>query len=148
MKPIKGVHNVGADYLSRNEKWIPFIFVVGVGVVMSQSCAKCAFEILKSNMVSSPILRLPDLQKIFTLIIAYRYWCSIGTKVRGYKVPCRICQQEDSSRYFVKEWECLALVWEIRKFVMYLYGKEFKIETNDYSLIYTQNTKFENTTVM
>ena len=52
------------------------------------------------------------------------------------------------TRYSVIERECLALVWGIKKFHMYLYGKEFQVETDHCPLIYMQNTKLTNSRVM
>ncbi|XP_070550990.1 uncharacterized protein [Ptychodera flava] len=50
--------------------------------------------------------------------------------------------------YSVIEKECLALVWGIRKFQQYLYGKEFLIETDHQPLIFLNRAKVSNGRLM
>lgn len=46
------------------------------------------------------------------------------------------------------ERECLALVWAIGKYAIYLYGKEFVVETDHQPLEYLNKTKLNNARVM
>ena len=50
--------------------------------------------------------------------------------------------------YAIIERECLALVWAISKFHMYLYGVEFIVETDHHPLAYLTTAKVKNTRVM
>lgn len=115
-----------------------------------------SFGSLKSYMVhvSSPILRIPDLQKVFTSRIDA---ANIGIAAvlpqesDGIKFPTAYASKKllpRETRYSVIERECLALVWGIRKFQMYLFGKEFHTETDHYLRIYMQNAKLTNSRVM
>ena len=109
-----------------------------------------AFERLRSYMVSTPILRLPDLEKGFTLRTDASN-VGIGAvlmqETNEIKFPIVYASKKllpRETRYSVIERECLALVWGIKKFHMYLYGKEFQVETDHCPLIYMQNTKLTN----
>ena len=113
-----------------------------------------SFESLKSYMVSSPILRLPELQKVFILRTDASN-TGIGAVLlqesNGVVFPVAYASKKllpRETRYSVIERECLALVWGIRKFQMYLYGKEFQVETDHYPLIYMQSAKLTNSRVM
>ena len=99
-------------------------------------------------MVSTPILRLPDLEKGFTLRTDASN-VGIGAVLMQETIAYaskKLLPRE--TRYSVIERECLALVWGIKKFHMYLYGKEFQVETDHCPLIYMQNTKLTNSRVM
>ena len=113
-----------------------------------------SFESLKSYMVSSPILRLPELQKVFILRTDASN-TGIGAVLlqesEGVAFPVAYASKKllpRETRYSVIERECLALVWGIRKFQMCLYGKEFQVETDHYPLIYMQSAKLTNSRVM
>ena len=113
-----------------------------------------SFESLKSYMVNSPILRLPELQRVFILrtdasntgIGAVLLQESEGVAFPVAHASKKLLPRE--TRYSVIERECLALVLGIRKFQMYLYGKEFQVETDHYPLIYMQSAKLTNSRVM
>ena len=47
-------------------------------------------------------------------------------------------------KYAVMERECLAVIWAIRKFEPYLYGKEFVIETDHQPLTCIRKSKVTN----
>ena len=55
---------------------------------------------------------------------------------------------EREKSYSVVEKECLAIVWAVKKFEPYLYGKEFELETDHQSLIYMQGAKVQNGRIM
>ena len=58
----------------------------------------------------------------------------------------KLLQRE--KRYATIEKECLAIVWSIKKFGLYLYGREFVIQTDHKSLTYIQRAKFDNPRIM
>ena len=51
-------------------------------------------------------------------------------------------------RYSVIERECLAIVFAIRKFEKYLYGKEFTLQTDHQPLAYIQRCQVDNSRIM
>ena len=105
-------------------------------------------------MVSAPILRLPDLDKGFTLLTDASN-AGIGAVLMQQTNEIKFAIAYASkkllsweTRYSVIEREYLALVWGIKKFHMYLYGKVFQVETDHCPLIYMQNTILTNSRVM
>ena len=50
--------------------------------------------------------------------------------------------------YSVIERECLALVWAIKKYQTYLYGKEFLLQTDHQPLVYLNQCKVSNSRIM
>ena len=51
-------------------------------------------------------------------------------------------------KYAIIERECLDLVWAISKFHVYLYGKEFLVETDHHPLAYLTTAKVNNSRIM
>ncbi|PIK62997.1 hypothetical protein BSL78_00004 [Apostichopus japonicus] len=85
---------------------------------------EAAFSTLKKRLAVEPILRLPDPDRPYIL-------------------------RTDASDVGVgAERECLALVWAVHKFYIYLYGKEFLLETDHHPLVYINKTKVSNSRVM
>ena len=113
-----------------------------------------AFEKLKHSLATSPILMLPDFDKVFTL----------RTDASDLGIGAILLQDHDevsfpvayASRKLLKrervyaciEKECLALVWGVHKFQNYLYGKEFIVETDHQPLAYLQKAKVANARLM
>ena len=56
--------------------------------------------------------------------------------------------QPRETRYSVGEKECLAIIFALKKFDRYLYGKEFILYTDHSSLTYLQNKKPENSRLL
>ena len=113
-----------------------------------------AFEVLKRHMVSFPILRLPGLNRLFILRTDASN-IGIGAvllqEVEERKFPVAYVSKKllpRETRYSVIERECLTLVWGILKFQVYLYGREFQVETDHRPLIYMQNTRLSNSRIM
>ncbi|PIK47157.1 hypothetical protein BSL78_15967 [Apostichopus japonicus] len=113
-----------------------------------------AFKTLKSRLASAPILKLPDLSKCFIL-------CTDASDIgigailmqeeSGERFP--ICYasrklQPREVKYSTIEKECLALVWAVEKFHVYLYGVEFLLETDHQPLTYMTCTKIKNNRVL
>ena len=55
---------------------------------------------------------------------------------------------EQERRYSTMERECLAIVWSLKKFEKYLYGKLFILETDHNTLQYLEKAKFVNARMM
>ncbi|XP_052696355.1 uncharacterized protein LOC128175021 isoform X3 [Crassostrea angulata] len=56
--------------------------------------------------------------------------------------------KDSEFRYSTIEKECLAIVWTVNKFQLYLYGREFLIETDHQSLMYLNRAKVINARIM
>ena len=113
-----------------------------------------AFETLKTVLASKPILRLPDFQTDFILQTDASE-SGIGSvllqEYEGHKFPVAYASKNLSNRekgYSVIEKECLALLWAVKKFHMYLYGKEFTLETDHQPLVYLRKSKMANGRLM
>ena len=50
--------------------------------------------------------------------------------------------------YSTIERECLAVVWAIKKFTIYVYGVEFTLQTDHQPLVYIDKSKFLNDRIM
>ena len=115
---------------------------------------KLAFCTLKSHLTKGPILCLPDFSRQFTLRTD-AYDIGIGAVLLqshdDNKLPVAYASKKLLPReraYSAMERECLALVWGINKFQVYLDGKEFVLETDHQPLIYLQKAKLLNHRIM
>ena len=113
-----------------------------------------AFNALKAALTQAPILRMPDFDKPFIV------QCDASEKGIGaillqeypdgkFPVMCaskKLLPRE--CRYSTIERECLAIVYAIKKFYNFLYGREFYVETDHQPLAYIQRRKVENSRVM
>ena len=57
-------------------------------------------------------------------------------------------QLDREKRYSVMERECLGIVWGIKKFASYLYGKQLTLQTNYRALGFLKVSKFDNPRIM
>lgn len=112
-----------------------------------------AFSSLKSLLLYAPILRLPDFQKDFYLITdASEY--GIGAVLlqeheRKFLIAYASRKLSERERgYSVIEKECLAIVWAVKKFQAYLYGRTFVLETDHQPLVYLNRSKISNERLM
>lgn len=115
---------------------------------------EAAYRTLKAALSSQPILRLAEPSRKFVL----------RTDASDVGLGAVLCQEFDDGifpisyasrklldrerRYSVLERECLALVWAIKKFSVFLYDQDFVLQTDHQPLIYLNRTKFENNRVM
>ena len=108
------------------------------------------FVILKKLLSSNPVLRLPDLSREFILqtdASEVGLGACLLQDFDGQKFPVAYASKKltkSELNYSVIEKECLALVWAIRKFHVYLYGKDFILETDHQPLVYLRQSKMEN----
>jgi phospholipid-translocating ATPase len=105
-------------------------------------------------LIREPILKLPDFREPF-ILQADASDTGIGAVLMqnhdGEKFPIAYASKKLLPReraYSVIERECLALVWAIRKFQTYLYGKEFLLQTDHQPLVYLDQCKVSNSRIM
>ena len=95
-----------------------------------------AYSLLKEYLLQEPVLKLPDLMKLFVL----------RTDASGITVAAILLQENKGKlypvgyaskklslaevKYPIIEKECLAVVWGIRRFKLYLAGKRFTLQTD------------------
>lgn len=113
-----------------------------------------AFTALKSALMVTPVLKLPNLNETFIL----------QTDASDLGVGAVLLQYEDGVKkpvayaskkltkgqvnYSTIEKECLAIVWSVQKFLRYLYGREFLLETDHQPLVYLTQAKVSNARLM
>ena len=115
----------------------------------SNDCSE-NFQKLKECMISPPILKIPDLTKLFCLrvdasnaglgAVMLQYWDNIPQPV-SYASRKLLPREKNYSSI---EKECLAIIWAVDKFRYYLYGKEFIIETDHRPLVWLGNFRDKN----
>ncbi|OWZ01312.1 reverse transcriptase [Phytophthora megakarya] len=93
--------------------------------------AKESFEILKRNIVSTPLLRHPDRSKPFVIIPHANPWAScavLGQEHEGLIHPVRFTGRvlkESELRYHIAEKEVLAILRTLEVFRSLIHGSEF-----------------------
>lgn len=109
--------------------------------------AEAAFGQLKTRLVEAPILRFPDFSKPFTLTTDASK-CAIGAVLSqvhdGNEHPVAYASRQLNTaeqKYGATEQECLAVVWAVRHFRCYLYGRKFKIVTDCQPLKWLMNVR-------
>ena len=116
-----------------------------------------AFNTLKMRLATAPILRLPDPCKPYILrtdasdasdvgLGAVLMQTEDGVKFPVYYASRKLLPRE--AAYAVIERECLALVWAVEKFHVYLYGTEFVLETDHHPLVYLAESRVNNSRLM
>lgn len=113
-----------------------------------------AFTKLKSALVSSPVLKLPNFDSSF-LVQTDASDVGLGAVLLqdedGVRLPVMYASRKLSKterNYSVIEKECLGIVWALQKFEKYLYGREFVLETDHRPLMYLQRSKLANSRLM
>ena len=108
-----------------------------------------SFVVLKKLFSSNPVLRLPDLSKEFILQTdssEVGLGACLLQDFDGQKSPVAYASKKLTKielNYSVIGKEYLALIWAIRKFHVYLYGKDFILETDHQPLVYLRQSKMD-----
>ena len=90
-----------------------------------------AFQSLKQVLVNFPVLKLPDVNESFivqTDASERGLGCVLLQEEGDMKFPVAYASRKlkpSESSYATIEKECLAIVWAIHKFPIFLYGREF-----------------------
>ena len=122
-------------------------------VQWTEACQK-SFDTLKARLTSDLVVKLPDLTKPFLL----------RTDASNTGLGAVLLQEHDNvkhpvayasrkltdteKKYTTSERECLAIVWGVRKFENYLYGKTFIIECDHQPLAFLGQAKYTNNRLM
>ena len=111
---------------------------------------EAAFMKLKTMLISKPILQMPDWKRSF-LVQVDASDMGLGAVLLqehdGDLLPVAFASRKLLPRevaYSIVEKECLAVVWAIQKFKMYLYGREFKLQTDHQALVSMNRGKVAN----
>ena len=107
---------------------------------------------MKKAVISKPVLMLPDVNKEFVLRTDAS---DIGLGATMYRIgmgnifPVAYASRKLLEKgYSVMERECLGVVWRIKKFALYLYGKHFTLQTDHRPLEFLKVSKFNNPRIM
>jgi len=113
-----------------------------------------AFLTLSNYLSKSPVLRLPDFGKDFVLrtdASATGIGAVLLQEEDGVKHPVQYASRklkQGEVNYSTIEKECLALVWGVQKFEVYLYGRKFVLESDHQPLSYIDKARVANARVM
>ena len=115
---------------------------------------EASFTELKYLMCSAPVLRLPDFQKEF-IFCTDASDTGLGAvllqKHDDLLFPVAFASKKLSGApksYATVEKECLSIVWGTDKFVSYLYGRAFVLETDHQPLKYLASAKLTNSRLL
>ena len=113
-----------------------------------------AYQTIKSYLTSEPILRLPDPAKTYFLRTdaSNNGIGAVLMRLHDEKLfPVCYASKKLSSaerNYSTIEKECLAIVWGIKRFHLYLYGVPFVLQTDHEPLKYMDSAKYTNARLM
>ena len=111
-------------------------------VTWTPACEE-AFQYLKHKLTSHPILQLPNPEKPFVLRTDASQ-SGLGATLLQHNDENTLCPVAYASRklssaeanYATVEQECLALIWAIQKFQLYLYGKHFTVQSDNKPMLF------------
>lgn len=100
-----------------------------------------AFQTLKTALTTPPILQYPDFSENNTFVLQtdaskIGLGAVLSNSTGGVVAYASRSLNQAETRYPIIELELLAIVWAVRHFRPYLYGKRFKIVTDHKPLIY------------
>ena len=113
-----------------------------------------AYQTIKNLLTNDPILHLPDPEKTFVLrtdASDFGIGAVLMQEHGGKLFPICYASKKLSNaelNYSTIEKECLALLWGIKRFHMYLYGVRFVLQTDYEPLKYMSSAKFTNNRLM
>ena len=113
-----------------------------------------AFVKLKQQLNQSPILKLPDFNKTFILKVDASdvgLGAALMQEFGGVEFPIAYASRKLMQRernYAVVEKECLAIVWAVKRFEFFLYGRCFEIHTDHLPLTFMHTKKLTNKRIM
>ncbi|XP_070188629.1 uncharacterized protein [Littorina saxatilis] len=113
-----------------------------------------AYQTLRQMLSQRPVICVPDLSLPFVLQtdasdigLGAVLLQDHGGELKPVSFASRKLNNAEKN-YATVEKECLAIVWAIRKFEVYLYGREFELQTDHQSLQHLQRSKTSNGRLM
>lgn len=112
-----------------------------------------AFERCKELLTNAPLLQFPDFEKPFVLTTDasnYALGAVLSQGPIGSDRPIAFASRtlnDTETRYSTIEKEMLAIVWAVKHFRPYLYGKKFKIYTDHRPLAWLKNINEPNSKI-
>ncbi|WP_353804360.1 RNase H-like domain-containing protein, partial [Acinetobacter baumannii] len=109
---------------------------------------------MRDLLSKDPVLRLPDTSKEFVLrtdAADKGIGAILMQEHEGKLFPVSYASKKLSraeKNYSTMEKECLAIIWGIRKFELYLQGVKFVLQTDHKPLTYLNSAKFVNSRIM
>lgn len=113
-----------------------------------------SFEVIKAALASQPIIRMPEFNKEYILrtdASKKGIGAVLMQEYDGVLHPVSYASRQlmpHGTRYSAVERECLALVWAVEKFHIYIYGTPFLIQTDHQPLSYLSQAKHLNSRVL
>ncbi|XP_070179133.1 uncharacterized protein [Littorina saxatilis] len=113
-----------------------------------------AYQTLRQMLSQRPVICVPDLSLPLVLQtdasdigLGAVLLQDHGGELKPVSFASRKLNSAEKN-YATEEKECLAIVWAIRKFEVYLYGREFELQTDHQSLQHLQRSKTSNGRLM
>lgn len=144
-KFIKGFALMARPLYGLTRKGIPFEW---------HQAAQAAFQQLKDALMSAPCLYAPDFKRPFILQTDASKEGISGVLTQKYEdgehPVAFISRQLNSAErnYSPTEWECLAVVWAVGQFEVFLIEAPFTVITDHAALQWLPTKRFENTRLM
>ena len=113
-----------------------------------------AFLKLKKCLDEPPILRLPNFNATFILKVDASdtaLGAALMQEFDGREFPIAYARKKllpRECKYATIEKECLAIVWAVKRFEFYLYGRAFEVHTDHQPLLFLQEKKCTNRRLM
>ena len=113
-----------------------------------------AYQSLKEHLCKDPILHLPDSSKQYVLqtdasnvgmgavLMQAHNWILFPVCYASKKL------KDSERKYSTMEKECLAIGWGLKKFLNYLYGTEFLLQTDHQQLKYLNTANYLNSRII
>ena len=158
VRSFLGLTGFYRNYIDRYaEKAIHLTMLTGKGmpdkVKWGESQEK-AFQELKKSLEEEPILHLPDFNKTFILKVDASdtgLGAALMQEFDGKLFPIAYASKkllERERNYATVEKECLAIVWGVKRFEYFLFGRYFQIHTDHQPLVYLDAKKTVNKRLM
>ena len=109
--------------------------------------AEKGFQYLRDSLMHDSLLKYPDFTKAFILTTdasGYAMGAILSQKFNGHTFPIAYASQQLNAaeqNYSATERECLAIIWAIKHFHCYLYGRPFQVITDHRPLKWLMSVK-------